>query len=111
MERDGESRPVTVTGWFEDFREVRGMLHPFRTVMSMEGMAPAITAYEMAEARRSLAELRSQMESMPAAQREMMERVVRPQIEQIERVVGGEGMAMTIEVTELRVNTGPPPGR
>jgi hypothetical protein len=108
MEREGERLPVTVTGVFEDYRDISGMLHPFRTVMTMDGMAPAASGADMEEARRGLAEMRSRLESMPPAQREMMERAIRPQMEQMESMMGGGGMEMVIEVLEIRVNTGPP---
>lgn len=105
---NGQPQPIAITGRFEDYREVRGMLHPFRTTMVVKGMGSSLSEAEIEEARRNLAELKAQMESMPAAQRRMMESMLGPRIEQFEAMVGGEGVEMVIEVTDLRVNEGPP---
>jgi hypothetical protein len=107
----GESHPVTMDMRMEDYRDVQGMMHPFRTVMRTTGLSPRVSQAEMEEARRSMAELEAQMKSMPAAQRQMMERMVRPQMEQFQAMLDGEAMEVTIEVTELRVNQGTPTGR
>jgi hypothetical protein len=107
----GQRQPVTMDVRMEDYRNVDGVLHPFRTVIKTDGLAPGVSAAEMEEARRSMAQLKAQMESMPAAQREMMERMVRPQMEQFERMMAGGGMEITMEVTDLRVNAGPPAAR
>jgi hypothetical protein len=111
MERDGEQQPVTVTGRFEDYRQVGSMLHAYRTVMSMDGFAPAMPAAEVEQARRNLAELRTQMASMPAAQRDLMQGMLQPQIEQLESMLGGGAAELVIEVRDVRINTGPPAGR
>jgi hypothetical protein len=111
LRASGSDAPVTVVGRFEDHREVSGMIHPFRTVITAEGMTPDIPAAEVEEARRNLDEMRSRMASMPAAQREMMERMIRPQMEQLEGMLGGGGMEFVTEVREIRVNAGPPSGR
>jgi hypothetical protein len=105
---NGQPQPVTISGRFEDYREVRGMLHPFRTTMVMKGMASTLSEAEIEEARRNLEELKAQMENMPAAQRRMMESMLGPRIEQFEAMIGGEGVEMVIEVTDFRVNEGPP---
>jgi hypothetical protein len=101
---DGQRHPVTMEMRMHDFREVGGMLHPFRTVIRTSGLAPTASAEEMAQARASMEELQQQMRSMPAAQREMMERMVRPQIEQFERMLEGEAVEVQIEVVDVRVN-------
>jgi hypothetical protein len=109
---EGRARPITMQARFEDYREVDGLLHPFRTVMTTAGLAaPDVSAADMAEARRSLAQLERQMEGMPAAQREMMERMIRPQMKQLENLLAGEGLEFAIEVREVRVNAGPPAAR
>ncbi|HLV27215.1 MAG TPA: hypothetical protein VKZ41_12980 [Gemmatimonadales bacterium] len=105
---DGEEQPVRMTGRFEDYRQVRGMLHPFRTVITLQGEGAGLSELELAEARRDLAELKAQMESMPAAQRRMMESALRPRMEQFEAMLGGEGVDIQIDVKEVRVNQGPP---
>lgn len=104
----GQAQPITVETQFEDYRDVQGVVYPFRTVMTTRGIAASVPQQELEEARRNLEEMRAQMENMPAAQREMVERMIRPQMEQFERMMEGGDMTATIEVTDLRVNAGPP---
>ena len=45
---------------------------------------------------------------MPSCCGPMMERMMKPQLEQFERMLEAGQMEFTMEVKELRVNTGPP---
>ena len=104
-------QPVTIEAYFKDYREVKGMLHPFLTTVRMEGVTAGMSEEEMQEARESLEELKTQMEQMPDAQREMMENMMKDQLEQLEQIVNSGTMEMTLEVTELHVNEGKPEGQ
>lgn len=117
-------RPMTVRITLEDYREVDGLVHPFRTVTRFgeagDGVAdvdPAEVSAKMDEARRQMERMREQLADLPPEQRRMME-------EQLERVGGvsglqtrmeeqmdalGEGRMETV-VQEIRVNAGPPDG-
>ena len=110
METEGGTSPVTMEALFQDYREVKGMLHPFRTTMTMTGVTAGMSEEEVEEARQSLEELKQQMESMPEAQREMMESMMKDQLERLEEMVNSGNMEFTLEVKELRVNEGPPKG-
>lgn len=107
---DGEVRPVTMDVALQDYREVDGMVHPFRTVMTISGMTADVSDEELEEARESLEELRKQMDEMPESQRKMMESMMKGQLEQLEQMVNSGSMKIETEVKELRVNTGPPEG-
>jgi hypothetical protein len=48
------------------------------------------------------------MEQMSDQQRAMMEQMMKPQLEQMERMLQAGQMEFSMEVKELRVNTGPP---
>jgi hypothetical protein len=91
-----------------DYRNISGMKVPFRTVIDMGDMDQQITPEERAEARRSMAELKQQMESMPEQQRKMMEGMLRPQIERLEKMLEGDTIQFVIEVEDVKVNTGLP---
>lgn len=104
----GDPGPVTVTADLRDYREVDGMLHPFRTEVSLEGFGEQISDEQREEIRRSLDEAREQMQDMPESQREMMERMMGDQLEEMERMLLSGSMDVTITVEELRVNEGPP---
>lgn len=105
---DGETVPVTMELLLQDYRDVEGMLYPFETQMSISGEAAGMSQEEIEEARRSLEELRAQMEEMPEQQRRMMESMLGSQMEQLESIVNSGMMEFTISVKELRVNSGPP---
>lgn len=112
VEEGGERHPVTFTAFMEDYREVEGMLHPFRMRIESEGMEAMMDMSEqdMAEMQESMRELQEQLESMPEAQRAMMERMMGGQLERMQEMMGSGAMNFTIEVKELRVNEGPPSG-
>lgn len=118
LDADGERRPVSYDVRLGDYRDVEGMLHPFRMVMTFEGMNDSMSAEEraemaaqMEEAKRRMAEMEEQLARMPAAQRKMVE-------EQMKRMGGADGMQRQMEalaagkveviVKEVRVNEGPP---
>lgn len=105
---EGRPVPVEVDVTFSDFRAVGGMRHPFRTAIAVKGMEAALSAEERAQARAQLEEARRQMAAMPAAQREMMGRVLGDQLERLEAMLAGDGMAIETVVTALRVNEGRP---
>jgi len=110
MAKDGRKSPVTVEVDMLDYRNVEGMLHPFHTVMNMQGVAEAadISEEDLAKARKSLDELEANMAKMSDSQRAMMQRVMGNQLEKLRGIVESGGTRFEMEVRELRVNTGPP---
>ena len=108
---DGATQPLTMDIQLEDYRDVEGLLHPFRTVMKMTGPAPNMSAADIEQARRSFEEMKASMAKMSDAERKMMEGMIQPQMERLEKMLSGGGMEFVVEVTDLRVNTGPPGAR
>jgi hypothetical protein len=110
LKPDGSRAPVKTVMFMEDFREVDGYSHPFKTRAVTEGLVEAADV-DREEIRAQLAEMRSQLENIPEAQRAMMEGMLNAQMEQLESMLGGEGgMEMLITVKSMRVNAGPPGG-
>lgn len=107
---EGEPRDVSFTADMRDYREVEGVVHPFRMDVSVEGMAPPMSEEEQARLRESMEEMRAQMDEMPEGQRQMMERMMGGQMEKIEKMLASGAMDVTVQVTEIRVNEGPPEG-
>lgn len=105
----GEPGQVSFTADFRDYRDVEGVVHPFVTDVSVEGLQGEVSEEEQEEMRRSLEEMRAQMEQMPRQQREMMERMMGGQLERMETLLAQGAMDFTVQVTEIRVNQGPPP--
>lgn len=97
---------VSFTATFSDYREVDGLTHPFLTTVTVEGLQSEVSD----EQRQSMQQMMEQMQDMPEAQREMMRRMMGDQFEQIERMLTEGTMDVTVEVSEIRVNSGPPGG-
>lgn len=110
MEREGETTPVTMLARMADYREVEGLLHPFRIHMRLEGISGALSDEERAEMQQQMEQLQQQLESMPESQREMAEGMLGPQLERMREMLSSGTMDMTLQVTELEVNEGPPGG-
>lgn len=114
MMAQGESHEITMTTRMQDYREVQGLLHPFRSSISIEGMGGAMSADGNADMRKQVEEMQKQMENMPAEQRRMIEEQLenmpemRQMMEQMEAMAAGEAVEMTVEVEEVQVNQGPP---
>lgn len=103
MESESGSGPVKVEAGFDDYREVRGMLHPFHTQISVEGMNAVLTEEEIREARRRLEAMRARLDSLSQAQREMLRPVIGPRMEQLERTVETGRLDVTVDVQDLQV--------
>ncbi|GEM_PF-610738 len=104
----GESRPVSVDVHFSDYRTVNGYLHPFLSILEVDLAQAGLSAEEVAQARAGLDELRRQLESIPEAQRAMMEQMMGDQIRMLENALSGERIQIELRVLDLQVNAGPP---
>ena len=106
----GETRIVKMASTMDDYRNVEGYLHPFRTSISWGGLMDlGADGMDPAELEQQLEEMEEQLEDMPADQRALMERMLKPQIERLRDMPGGA--PMEIIVTRLEANVDPPGGR
>lgn len=108
--REGRATPVTMVVSLGDYRTVEGMPFPYQTSISAEGAmaASGMSEEEAAEAREKLQQMQEQLDAMPEAQREQMERLMGPRLENLEKMLGSGTMEMTLTVQDVEVNTGPP---
>lgn len=107
VQSQGEKRPVDMTVHLRDYREVEGMVHPFRMEMNIKGM-PGMGGQDQARMKKQMEKVKEQMEQMPPEMRKRM----KEKMEQMQQMMGGdEGMNITVEVTDLKVNEGAPSGR
>ncbi|MEM7414991.1 MAG: hypothetical protein AAF389_05795 [Gemmatimonadota bacterium] len=106
MTSNGSVHTVTSVIDMGDYREVEGMLFPFRTAVTIEGLAAAIDP----ETRAQFEEMQAELERMPEGQRRMVEAMMAEQLEQFRALMDGEdtGMSVTVLVREVLVNEGPP---
>ena len=87
-----------------DYREVQGLLIPFRTVTTIEGLAAAIDP----EVKAQFEEMQLELEALPAQQRAMIIELMAEQMEQFEAMMVDDSAPMVVEVlvTDVRVNEG-----
>ena len=106
MNRDGSTLPLTATIDMGDYRELQGLLIPYRTVTTIDGLAAAIDP----EVRAQFEQMRRELENMPAQQRQMIESMMADQMKQFEAMMTDDGAPMVIEVVvrDVRVNEGSP---
>ena len=89
----------------DDYQVFSGYPVPMSMTMKIGGMSSQFSSEEIAEAREAMREMEKQLSQMPEAQREAIERQIKPHMEQFERMLeSGEGMTMNISVTDVKVN-------
>lgn len=106
--RDTLSNPVTMDARMSDYRNIKGLMQPFKTQISMQGLTGTLSKEDQAQARQSLAQLKERLKNMPAAQRQAMEQMLGPQMKKMQQMLDTGSMDMTIEVKGVKVNAGPP---
>lgn len=122
VEVDGKTVPVVMETRLEDYRDVAGLLHPFRSTTSIRGLDATMSPEEReqlarmpAEMREKLAQMQEQLAKMPPQQRAMAEQMLKQQIPQFEQmlvqlqgVANPEETDITVVVRDLQVNEGRP---
>ena len=97
----GQSGPATMRIASDDYRDVDGLLVPFRTTVAFEGMGGA--PGDAAAAREALEQARAEIAKMPPEQRAAMEAMLEGQMEALSAAASGGPQTMTMTVTEVRV--------
>lgn len=103
MESEAGSGPVKIEARFDDYREIGGMLHPFRTEVSVEGMHSIIGEEGLAEARRRLEILQARRDSLTEAEKAMLPPVAARRLERLRNLVEEGRVDVTVEVRDLQV--------
>ena len=98
----------TLSVTFGDFRSTDGFVHPFRIVVAASGIGSGISAQELEQVRRSLAEMEARLEAMPPEQREAVEAIMAEQMQNLLGMAGPASITVEILVQEVRVNEGAP---
>lgn len=99
---DGVKQKVDPVTTFKDYRNVEGMMIAFKTVTHVTGLSDMLTAEERKEAEQAMKKL----EKLPAAQREMAERMMGDKISRYKKMLEDDRMETVQEIEEVRVNTG-----
>ena len=104
MNADGRSADFGMTMTMSDYRTTDGLLHPWMTEMVMTGLGAMRGGEDGEDLESQIAEMRAQMEQIPESMRGMIE----DQIKMLEDSMQGDGMTVTMTVTDVTVNQGPP---
>ena len=103
---DGETKPMSIENIQADYRTVpnSNMYESYKQIMKMSGMLDPEQEAQMQEAAEQMAELEKQMASMPASQRQMMEKMMGPQLEMMRNMSSGGGFQVEIVTNSITVN-------
>ncbi|MDR4988662.1 MAG: hypothetical protein RG741_07500 [Bacteroidales bacterium] len=89
----------------EDYRNIEGMMIPFRTRITVEGLIGDLSEEERLEVMAALEELERELEQMTPFEREMLEQMLSGQLDQLRSMIEDDKAEFIIEVSEVRVNT------
>jgi peptidoglycan hydrolase-like protein with peptidoglycan-binding domain len=106
MTDGGETRPMTIENLMTDYRLVPGsnLYEPHRRVMKISGMMDAAQQAEMQASAQKMAEFEQQTASMPASEREQMEKMRGPQLEMMRGMAAGNGFQTEIITNSISIN-------
>ncbi len=89
-----------------DYRNISGMMIPFETSISVQGLIEHLSDAEREEAQKALLEFEKELEQMPAEQRQMVEQMMSGQLDQLRNLLADDSIEFFIWVKEVIVNTG-----
>ena len=101
-----DGRPVEMEIRFSDYRTVDGLTYPFLTEMEMKNLNDAMSAEDRAQ----LEQMERELANMPAAQREMMERMLGGQLQKLKDAMATGTFVQSVRVERITVNGGIPDG-
>jgi hypothetical protein len=116
MDTGGETHAMSTSVLMMDYREVEGMLYPFRMEISTQGLGEAMgaamgggmTDEDQAEMTQMMAQMQEELDKLPEEQRAMVEQMMKSQ--GMQQMMDQALSSVIVETTELLVNAGPPGG-
>lgn len=108
VKADGDWRPMTMETGRHDFREVQGLLLPYRTSTSISGVSSAVPPAKLEEMQKQMAEMQEQLAKMPPQQRAVAEQMMKSRMPQMQAMLGASSEPTETVVKEVTVNQGPP---
>lgn len=101
---NGKTSPMTAVTVLSDYREVEGMLHPYRLHITATGLAAGMSEEDMEEARRGLADMEKNFKEMDPNQQAMVKQMLEPQMARLRKMLESGQFEIEVITTELRVN-------
>ena len=103
---DGRVQKIEPRLLMTDYRNIEGMMIPFKTIINIGGLSDYLSDAEREEAVQALAEMERELEQMPAEQRAMIEQMMSGQLDQLRQMLEEDTIEFIHEVKEVKVNTG-----
>ncbi len=102
---DGETRPIFVEQYWADYRNIADsdMYESFLQTMRMGGVLGPKEQAQMAEAQKQMAEFEKQLASMPASQRQMMEKMMGSKMDMMRSMVTGGAFEIKTTVSGISI--------
>ncbi len=101
---DGEIKEIEPLIRNSDFRNVEGMIIPYKTTTIISGLA--LSDEERKEAYEQLEEMEEELAQMTPEERRMVEQMMGDQLEQYKRMLDEDEIEIVSRVKEIKVNTG-----
>ncbi len=103
---EGDVRMIEPVIRMKDYRNIKELMIPFRTTISVHGLSDYLSDEEREEAMAALEDLEYELEHMPQEQRAMLEQMMGGQLDQLRQMLADDMIEFVIEVKEVLVNTG-----
>lgn len=107
----GETRKLRIEREDMGYRKVdscKAMYEPQRSVMRIAGILSPKEQAELDKSQKQLEQMKSQLASLPEAQRAMIMRQMGPQLQMLENMTAGNGIEMVSLTVGMRCNAGLP---
>ncbi len=103
---DGQFQLIEPVLRMEDYRNINGMMVPFKTAITISGLMDHLSDEEREEAKEALAEFERELRDMPPQQRQMIEDMMGGQLDDLRKMIEEDSIEFLIEVLDVKVNTG-----
>lgn len=103
---DGQFQRIEPVVRMKDYRNISGMMVPFKTAITISGLMDHLSDEERKEAREALAEFERELRDMPPQQRQMIEDMMGGQLDELRKMIEDDSIEFVIEVLDVNVNTG-----
>jgi hypothetical protein len=103
-EVDGKTTEVTFDIRPSDYRDIDGVLYPFKTDITIEGIGGTLSDEQRAKLEKARAEMEKQLEGMSDEQRAMVEKTMKDRLPDFDSMMAPGPTSVAIEVEDVRVN-------
>jgi hypothetical protein len=111
VEAKGKRTPMTIEKLDLDYKQVGPLYESHHQTYKLSGLLSSLSdkdRKEMEKAKVEFEKAKEQLESMPAAQKSMVEKMMKGQMEKFEAMVEGDAFTSTTRVVSIAINEGPP---